>query len=391
MSCCLSPLDFPIPEYPVNALGVYVHVPFCRSKCPYCDFYSVARVPPQGEFPKLIKHELSLVLLPENAHLSTLYFGGGTPSLLPISEIAELVESIHAKLPPVKRIETTVECNPERCSADLFAALRDVGINRVSLGVQSLHAPTLTFLGRRHGVEESLAALEALAEAGFDSYSVDLIFGVPNQRDADLLQTLSQLLTYELPHISAYHLTVEPATSFGLQLSKGAFREVDEDVSERQFRLVHDFLTSEGYVHYEVSNYARPGHIARHNTSYWLGVPYLGLGPSAHSYNGQLRAWNISSYSRYSAALHEGLLPREEERLSEQERYSEWLMTRLRTIWGVSLRECAELFGNEQRNELERSARSRIATGDLQLGKEQLAIPPEKFLLTDAIILDLLP
>ena len=249
---------------------------------------------------------------------------------------------------------------------------------------------TLTFLGRRHTLQQSLQAIETIAHAGISSFSVDVIFGVPGQSDEALLTTLEQIVSFGTPHISAYHLTVEGKTKFAHMLRQGRFNEVDESISERQFNLVHQCLTTAGYCHYEVSNFALAGHLAQHNSAYWLGVPYIGLGPSAHSFDGNSRSWNIGNYERYCTALVDGQRPSECERLTPDEAFEEWVLTRLRTVWGLDLDEGARLFGSERIRVLCTRAEPLLALGHLQLQGGCLTIPQEHFILSDGIILSLL-
>lgn len=310
--------------------------------------------------------------------------------MLSVTTIERLLQGVTGRIPTMEYPEITLECNPDDCSATYIRDLKSVGVNRVSLGVQALDMATLTFLGRRHTLQQSLQAIETIANTGFSSFSADVIFGVPGLTDEALQTTLERIASFGTPHISAYHLTVEGKTKFAHMLRQGRFNEVDESISERQFNLVHQYLTAAGYCHYEVSNFALAGHVAQHNSAYWLGVPYIGLGPSAHSFDGNSRSWNTSHYERYRAAIADGQRPLECERLTPDEAFEEWVLTRLRTVWGIDLEEGAGQFGSDRIGVLRTKAEPLLAVGHLQLHGRYLAIPQEHFILSDGIILSLL-
>lgn len=376
--------------------GLYLHFPFCRSKCPYCDFYSLPTR--RGEVPaeytelilqefKLLRQELDLgQSLPPEAplHFRTIYLGGGTPSLLTPEILGDLLDQLGCSE------DVTLECNPEGLDGAYFAGIRAAGITRVSIGVQSLDSRVLRLLGRRHDAQVALAAIRNARSAGIEDISADLIYGIPTQSIESLIDSLQELAHFEgVDHISAYHLTAEPGTAYGRRVARGSVLEVDEDTSERHFRLVHGILERAGFDHYEVSSFARNGRYARHNMAYWSGGRYLGLGPGAHSYDGHNRWWNPPDWTAYSQSLRSGQLPRVVEHLTDANRLDEWIMTGLRTRWGLNLTHGAETFGHQSINLLRRRASRWIEQGIAYEQDGCLRIHPEHLLISDAVILDL--
>ncbi|PIE84660.1 MAG: coproporphyrinogen III oxidase [Bacteroidia bacterium] len=393
MEASVSPLG---PSGHPSEWALYVHFPFCRGKCPYCDFYSLpvrgGEVPP--EYPELIVQEFKHLRGELDARgdfpsgcsprFRTIYLGGGTPSLLPPPAIGRLLSQLG------QSNDVTLECNPEGLDRAYFEGVRTAGVTRVSIGVQSLDDRVLRLLGRRHDGQRALHAIESARSAGVGDISVDLIYGIPGQPLQSLEESLRRLSRLEgVDHISAYHLTAEPNTAYGKRVAKGSVREVDEEVSMRHFRLVHDLLERAGFEHYEVSSFARHGRYARHNMAYWRGGKYLGLGPGAHSYDGGRRWWNAPDWPRYAKSIRSGLLPREMEELSDDNRLDEWIMTGLRTRWGLDLARGVEVFGRQAIDELRRRASSWIDRGIALEQEGYLKIHPRHFLISDALILDL--
>lgn len=365
--------------------GLYFHIPFCRRICAYCDFYRQADLRPLPEVVGAMHAELEREAgwLGERT-LRTVYFGGGTPSLLGAGEVREFLRSAARLFDCGGVEEVTLEANPDDLSPAYLEALREAGVDRLSVGVQSFDDDELRLMNRRHTGAQAEAALRAAREAGFDNLTADLIFGVPGFGSDTVRRSVERLAEAGVDHVSAYHLTVEPRTLFGRRMARGNFRPVDEAVSEEEFLLVHDLLTAAGYEHYEVSNYARPGRRARHNGAYWRGERYLGIGPSAHSYNGIERRWAVSSVAEYLAGAPYG-----SERPDAAERYDEYVMTRLRTADGIELEEVRRLFGEGRLEYLLREAAPWLASGDLLRGGGRMRIPAERFLRSDAVIADL--
>ncbi len=365
--------------------GLYFHIPFCKRICAYCDFYKSADLSRMDELLAAMEREL----VARRDYLAgdpirTCYFGGGTPSLCSPRSLRRLLDRAAELFDCSAVEETTLEANPDDLSPEYLAALREAGFDRLSIGVQSFDDDCLRLMNRRHTAAQAFEAIRDARHAGFENITADLIFGVPNFGGDSLRRSLDVMLEAEVQHISAYHLTIEPETAFGRRAARGSFAPVDEAVSEEEFMLVHDTLCAAGYEHYEVSNYALSGFRARHNAAYWHGEKYLGIGPAAHSFDGNERHWNIASVGRYLADE-----PAEAEQLSERDRFNEYLMTRLRTIEGVDLCEVARLFGEMRSDRLSSEAGIVGCDGSLQRRGSRLCIPPERFLVSDRVITDL--
>jgi len=365
--------------------GIYYHIPFCKRICAYCDFYKSADLKRMDEVLDAMHRELET----RRGYLGsepirTRYFGGGTPSLCTPQQIARLLART-ADLFDCRAVEeTTLEANPDDLDAPYLDALLEAGIDRLSIGIQSLDDGCLRLMNRRHTAARAVEAVRTAQRAGFGNLTADLIFGVPGFGGTSLRRTLDGLLELGVPHISAYHLTVEPRTLLGRRAARGEFTPVEEAVSEREFLEIHETLTRAGYEHYEVSNYALPGFRARHNAAYWHGAKYLGIGPGAHSYDGAARCWNVPSLDKYTHGT-----PPETELLTDRDRYNEYVMTRLRTAEGIDLGELSSLFGAQRTERLLRAAESWRQAGCLVLAEGRAAVPPERFLVSDAVITDL--
>ncbi len=362
--------------------GLYFHIPFCKRICAYCDFYKSADLRRMDDVLAAMHRELET----RRGYLGgepvrTRYFGGGTPSLLTPRQIGGLLARAADLYDCTAVEETTLEANPDDLDGSYLEALRQAGIDRLSIGIQSLDDACLRLMNRRHTAAQAREAVAAARRAGFGNLTVDLIFGVPGFGGDSLRRSLDGVLALEPQHVSAYHLTVEPDTAFGRRAARGAFAPVGEQVSETEFRLVHETLTRAGYEHYEVSNYALPGRRARHNSAYWHGEKYLGIGPAAHSYDGCERHWNAASVDRYAAGEAAG-----REVLTDCDRFNEYLLTRLRTAEGIELAEAGRLFGTQRLAKLEQEARRMAPSGMVRLTDERLSIPPERFLVSDAVI-----
>lgn len=362
--------------------GIYFHIPFCKRICAYCDFFRSADRSRMGETLEAMHRELEAQR--EYLHdqrIRTIYFGGGTPSLCTPQTLQGLIDHAAALFDCSSVEETTVEANPDDLTQTYLEGLRRAGVDRLSVGIQSFDDTCLRLMNRRHTAAQAEQAIRTARQAGFDNITVDLIFGVPGYGDEVLRRSLDRVLELGVQHISAYHLTIEPGTAFGRRMQRGELRPVAEQVSEREFLTVHQTLTGAGFEHYEVSNYALAGFRARHNAAYWSGVPYLGIGPGAHSYDGHERHWAESSIAKYL-----GGAPYQSETLTETDRFNEYVMTALRTAEGIDTRRIAEHFGAERLATLKASARRFLDSGLLRETKGRLAVPAERFLVSDEVI-----
>lgn len=323
---------------PENMAGIYLHIPFCRKACHYCNFHFSTSLRAREPMVQALLAELELQRnFLQGAPLQSIYFGGGTPSLLEEGDLQRLLAKVHELHTVLPEAEITLEANPDDLSPDYLRMLKSVGINRLSIGIQSFFDEDLQFMNRAHNAGEARRCLADARAAGFHNLTADLIYGVPGADDARWQANVEYLLEAGIPHLSCYCLTVEPNTALDHFVRKKQVPPVDEEQASRQFEWLCERLQAAGYEHYEISNFALPGHRAVHNTSYWLGQPYLGLGPSAHSFDGQGRQWNVANNALYLRALEAGSIPFEREELSEAQRYNEYVLTSLRTSWGSNL------------------------------------------------------
>lgn len=369
--------------------GIYLHIPFCKRVCAYCDFYKSARTTLLDPVVEQMHGELEAraAYLGEGTAIETLYFGGGTPSLCHVEQLSALIERVKRLFNCSRLGEVTLEANPDDLSEEYLNGLRKVGINRLSIGVQSFDEEELRWMNRRHTARQAEEAVKAARRAGFDNITIDLIFGVPGFGREVLARSIDRALELEVEHISAYHLTIEPRTALGRKAEQGELQAVAENISEEEYQMVHQRLSQAGYEHYEISNFARPGRRARHNAAYWQGIPYLGIGPGAHSFNGESRCWCTDRVESYAEA---GASRFEEEWLTPENRMNEYLMTHLRTIEGISLGEVERHFGTKRAQEVERLSERLLRNGSIVREGDRIRIPSEGFLLSDWIIGELM-
>lgn len=373
-------------------MNLYLHIPFCASRCSYCDFYTQVGGRWRRDFLTALLGELRLRRdeLPKGETIEHIYLGGGTPSLLTIKELRQIFALISELYPRSSEGEVTIECNPDDVTEAYAEGLASLPINRVSMGVQSFDADDLTFLNRRHSAQQVHSAIHALRQCGITNLSLDLIYGLPRQTEAKWRANIHEFLSLSVPHLSAYHLIYEEGTALTRLVERGKVKPVDEEASLLFFQILIDELRAAGYEHYEISNFARSGLHARHNTGYWQGVPYLGFGPSAHSFDGRrTRSYNVPSLKTYTSELLSGRRPYEEEHLSDEELQHEYVMTRLRTQWGISLEEYQELFGGKALEALLHHARPHLETGKLTHQSGILRLTPSGVFVSDGIIADL--
>ena len=371
--------------------GIYIHIPFCKTRCIYCDFYSTTR----SELKQRYIHALCRELQTRKDYLQgepieTIYFGGGTPSQLEEEDFKQVFATITKTygLDSVKEI--TLEANPDDLTEEYTVLLGSLPFNRISMGIQTFDDPTLKLLNRRHDAAQAIEAVKRCRRAGFQNISIDLIYGLPGETDERWRYDLNQAASLNVEHISAYHLTYEKGTRIYEMLQAHHIREVDEDSSVRFFSTLIDTLGSAGYEHYEISNFCKPGMYSRHNTSYWKGIPYLGCGPSAHSFNTESREWNVASLEKYIAAIEEGHRAFETEYLDKVTRYNEYIMTTLRTMWGISLGYIEQKFGFKLGQYCGDMASPHLKNGKLKIHDKHLCLTREGIFISDGIISDLM-
>jgi len=326
--------------------GLYIHIPFCKQACHYCDFHFSTNQDQRTRLCQAIAKEINLQhSYLDNEPIHTLYFGGGTPSLLSGEELNIIFESVHSHFVVDDDAEVTMEVNPDDLTTDKLKELKNFGVNRLSVGIQSFNNPTLTFFNRAHSGEQAIESIHRARTAGFDNISIDLIYSVPGQAEDIWKKDIQQAVALRPEHISSYSLTIEEKTAFGKWQKTGRIKPLDENKAVADFEVLMDMLNSSGYEHYEISNFSKPGFHSKHNSSYWRQRKYLGLGPSAHSYNGETRQFNVANNSHYINAIIKGEVPFMIEQLSRENKINEYIITTLRTKWGCDLSYLEKNFG----------------------------------------------
>lgn len=369
--------------------GIYIHIPFCKQACHYCDFHFSTSLKKKSELVSALQNELVLRKneLP-NEPIKTIYFGGGTPSLLNLEELTAIFKTIYTEFTIAENPEITLEANPDDLSEEKINDLANSKINRLSIGVQSFFEEDLKLMNRAHNAEEALNSIK-LARSKFDNISVDLIYGIPGMSNERWQKNIQILLDLDIPHISSYALTVEPNTALQKFIEKGKIKPVDDAAAAQHFETLRTVLKNAGFEHYEFSNYGKPGYFSQNNTAYWLGKPYLGIGPSAHSYDGNSRKWNIANNTLYIKAIERSELPLEVEELSITDRYNEYIMTRLRTYFGVDLVEVESKFGKEYLEYLKEQSVVLFEKEFLRIENNVMHITEKGTFLSDGIAADL--
>lgn len=371
--------------------GLYIHIPFCTKRCLYCDFFSNTEMKYKEPYLSAVIRELELRKdYLEGEPVETIYFGGGTPSQLQAADFSRIFEAIHRLFDVSPCVEITLEANPDDMTPGYVAGLQTLPFNRVSMGVQSFKEEDLRFLNRRHNREQALLAVDLCKKNGLENISVDLIYGLPGQTLEEWKQNLDTVIRLDIPHISAYHLIYEEGTALYKLKEAGKITPVNEDLSVALFTSLIDQLTANGYLHYEISNFARPGMLSRHNSSYWIGKKYLGIGPSAHSYNGQNRQWNISSLPGYLQAINKGVPNIEIENLDINTRYNDFIITGLRTMWGIKFNEIQQQFGKDKLIYCQKQAAPYLKQGLLIEKDDTLTLSRNGIFISDSIMSDLL-
>jgi len=376
----------------MNPASLYIHVPFCRRKCAYCDFYSRALGDRGDDYVAALLAEMdeSRGFLPSppdgRPRLTTVYFGGGTPSLLSASQLGCIFEHITRTFTLLPGAEITLEANPDDLGPDYLESLKTLPVNRLSIGIQSFDDGELAFIGRRHTARQAIEAVGRCREKGYGNISIDLMMGLPGQTPESFDDSLSLALGLGVQHISAYLLSLEPEVPLYRSLQKGLWQEADEELCATMYDRLSRRLTAAGFDHYEISNFALPGFRSRHNSGYWSGHPYLGLGPSAHSFDGRIRRWNAADLDAY--LRHD--FRREMDNPNREARYNELVMTRLRCREGIDLEQLRQSFGQELHDACLFTAQKWIESGDMQLEDGRLAIDPDSWIISDEIIRDLI-
>lgn len=373
--------------------GLYLHIPFCKSKCFYCDFYSVSETGLKEEWLDALLLELNVepaFLGTERPVLRTIYFGGGTPSQLTLAEFERIFEAIKANFDLSACEEITLEANPDDLTPAYIAMLRCLPFNRISIGVQSFDDIELKAINRRHTADAAAEAIRSCARQGFGNISLDLMYGLPGQTLASFEASLAKAVSLPVQHISSYALSWEEGSVLYGKLQSGALKEAPEELSEACFFLLKEALEKAGFEHYELSNFAKPGFRSKHNSSYWDGSNYLGVGPGAHSYNGLVRRFNPPSLKRYIAGVVKGSDFRETEELKTETKYNDFIITRLRTKQGLNVVELNALFGAEKTAYCLRNAASSLRNGCLEQVGEWLRLTRKGLFVSDSVMSDLL-
>ena len=370
--------------------GVYIHIPFCKQACFYCDFHFSTNQSVKEELIEAIARELSLQKdYLQGEPIETIYFGGGTPSLLTKKDLEAILHSVHKNYSIAELPEVTLEANPDDLNEEKIVALKEAGINRISLGVQSFDNTILKFLNRAHTGEDALASIELLRKHGINNLSIDLIHSIPGQDDLMLSKNLEKILAIAPAHISVYSLTIEEKTVFGKRASRGFLSPIDEAQSAGQFEIAMDTLIDHGYQHYEISNFCLPGFASKHNSSYWQQKKYLGVGPSAHSFDGESRQFNVSNNHHYVKSLSQEKIPFEKETLKLENKINEYIFTSLRTSRGCSLAFLKSNYGYELDSIRPAYLQSITELGYVTITNQLLVLTRKGKLLADKIAADL--
>jgi putative oxygen-independent coproporphyrinogen III oxidase len=367
--------------------GIYIHVPFCKKLCFYCDFYHVIAPSDHSLFIDTLIKEISL----RKEYLgtepvTTIYFGGGTPSVLSINDLDKIINRINKDFQPDVSCEITAELNPDDVNPDYLSGLRSLGINRISLGIQSWRDEDLKMLNRRHDSSSAAEALKNTLKAGFENVTIDLIYGIPGMSLQDWGTNLDYSFSFDIKHLSAYHLTFEKGTVFGKMLEKGLIKEIEEEESASLFNLLIEKAEDAGFTHYEISNFGKPGYFSVHNSNYWKQVKYLGVGPSAHSFNGYSRQWNVSNINSYIKTVNSGKPYFESEDLNIKTRFNEYIMTSLRTMWGIDLQYVERTFEKEGYDYVINLSGKFRDYGLMKLEKNTLVLTNQGKMISDNII-----
>ena len=368
--------------------GIYIHIPFCKQACHYCDFHFSTSMKKKDQMVLALAKEMQMRKSEVSEVIETIYFGGGTPSVLTLEQINFLIEEVYSNFEVSENPEITLEANPDDLSEERIIELSKSKINRLSIGIQSFFEEDLKMMNRAHNSAEAKKSLE-IATKYFDNISIDLIYGIPGLTNEMWKQNIETALGFGIPHISSYALTVEPKTALKKLIQTGKIAEPKDDIAQEHFQILVDTLQENGFIHYELSNFGKENYFSKNNSAYWLGKKYLGIGPSAHSYDGISRSWNIANNSIYLKEIQADKLPNEIEVLSKEDRYNEYVMTGLRTIWGISLDRIENEFGTDFLNYLLKQAEKFLSDDLLSIEKNVLKTTRKGKFLADGIASDL--
>lgn len=371
--------------------GIYVHIPFCKQACTYCNFHFSTSIKLKSDLVRALIAEIALQRdYLKGEKIDTIYFGGGTPSLLSAEEINLLTNEISNYFDIQDSLEFTLEANPDDLKQVYINSLKSTSVNRLSVGVQSFFDHDLTYMNRAHNEQEADYAIKAAQDAGFENLTIDLIYGTPGLTDKNWIHNLTYMNQLDIPHFSSYALTVEEGTALDHQIRTKKSAPVDVEQSAHQFEILMDKAEELGYEHYEISNLAKEGHRAIHNTNYWLGVPYLGIGPSAHSFDGTNRRWNVAHNPQYiKSILAEQTVPFEEEHLTDTQRLNEYLMTALRTVWGIDKERVSKNWGTDTLKTISIALQPYIENGHVAISDNSISLNKSGKLIADKIASDL--
>lgn len=368
--------------------GLYIHIPYCHSKCAYCDFLSTPRADTMLQYIEALKMELDMRASEINDAISTIYIGGGTPSILPLPLLQQLINHIAGYIDIATLDEFTIEANPEDISDEWCISVVNMGISRVSIGIQSFNDVELKAINRRHSAQMAVDAIEILHRSGINAISGDLIYGLPGQSLNSWKQSLEKMLSFGLPHFSSYLLSYEPGTGLYAQLKNGKVQEASEELAQEMYNHLIETAKINGYEHYEISNFSLPGHNAIHNSNYWRDLPYLGLGVSAHSFDGCNRRFNGNNIKQYITSIETGKPYFTIENETQEERHNDYIIVSLRTSHGINLDDYRHRWGDTYYKQLISTAQKYLSSGEMIIRGNQLAISEKSMLISDRIMID---
>ena len=370
--------------------GIYIHIPFCKQACHYCDFHFSTSLKNKKAFIVALRKEIALQKdYLQNEIISTIYFGGGTPSLLYQKELLEIIEELHKHYTIEPGAEITLEANPDDLTVQKIKELKQTPVNRLSIGIQSFFDEDLKFMNRAHNSKEALSSVKTSQDAGFSNITIDLIYGVPGLSHEKWRKNLEIIFNLKVQHVSAYCLTVEPKTPLASFIKKGKVKNIDDTQGAKQFQILIEEMNKNNFIHYEISNFAKEGFISKHNSNYWFKEKYLGLGPSAHSFDGNSRQWNISNNALYVESLNRSQLNYEKEMLSKTNQYNEYVMTSLRTMWGTDLNYIQKHFDKNYYDYIIQESNHYVYSGYLINSNNKIILSDSGKLLADKIASDL--